>query len=263
MFFVLSKTAALLLVPSNLVLLLGLAGLVLICTRWRRLGRVLSFLGFLLLLAIGVLPAGDALNYVLEHRFPAWTPARGAPDGIIVIGGVINPRLSQARGQVALSDAAERLTIVAKLARDYPDAKIVFSSGDASLRGDEPAEAEFVYPLLESFGVPRARVLLESRARNTAENATFTKALVQPKPGERWLLVTSAQHMPRAVGCFRRAGFPVEAYPVDWHSFPRWRFRLHTEVGMALAAADTTVHEWEGLAAYWLTGRTSEFFPGP
>ncbi len=88
---------------------------------------------------------------------------------------------------------------------------------------NEPAEADYLYPLLDSFGVPRERVMLENKSRNTAENAAFTKALVKPKPGERWLLVTSAQHMPRAVGCFRRVGFPVEAYPVDWHTVPRWQ----------------------------------------
>ena len=76
-------------------------------------------------------------------------------------------------------------------------------------------------PLWESFGIARDRVTLETRSRNTAENAAFTKALVKPKPGERWLLVTSALHMPRAIGCFRRVGFPVEAYPVDWTTLPR------------------------------------------
>jgi uncharacterized SAM-binding protein YcdF (DUF218 family) len=180
-----------------------------------------------------------------------------------VIGGAINPRLSRARGQVALSDAAERLTIIAKLARDYPNAKIVFSSGDASLLGNRGAEADYLYPLLDTFGVPRDRVVLENKARNTAENAAFTKALVAPKPGERWLLVTSAQHMPRAMGCFRQVGFPVEAYPVDWHSTPRWRWLQPTEFGRTLATVDDAVHEWVGLIVYRLTGRTSELLPGP
>ena len=81
--------------------------------------------------------------------------------------------------------------------------------------------------------------------------------------GERWLLVTSAQHMPRAVGCFRRVGFPVEAYPVDWHTFPRWQPRFSLQFGAGLALTDAVVHEWEGLLAYWLTGRTSALFPAP
>ena len=263
MFFVLSKTASLLLVPSNLLLIIGLAGLALLLTRWRRLGRRLALTSLTLFLALGLLPVGAALNHIIENRFPVWDPSRGTPDGIVVIGGAINPRLSRARGQVALSDAAERLTIIAKLARDYPNAKIVFSSGDASLLGNRGAEADYLYPLLDTFGVPRDRVMLENKARNTAENAAFTKALVAPKPGERWLLVTSAQHMPRAMGCFRQVGFPVEGYPVDWHSTPRWRWLQPTEFGRTLATVDDAVHEWVGLIAYRLTGRTSELLPGP
>jgi uncharacterized SAM-binding protein YcdF (DUF218 family) len=263
MFFVLSKTVALLLVPSNLLLLVGLAGLALLVTRRQRLGKALALTSLVLFLVIGFLPVGYTLNYILENRFPVWNPARGAPDGIVVLGGVIEVGMAKTRGQVGLSDAAERVTVIAKLARDYPNARIVYSSGDASLLGTGPAEADYLYPLLDTFGVPRSRVMLEKKSRNTAENAAFSKALVQPKPGERWLLVTSAQHMPRAIGCFRRAGFPVEAYPVDFHTYPRWRWEFSTEFGANIYATDQVVHEWEGLFAYWLTGRTSELFPGP
>jgi uncharacterized SAM-binding protein YcdF (DUF218 family) len=263
MFFVLSKTAALLLVPSNLLLLIGLAGLTFLTAGRRRLGKVLSLTSLGLFLIAGFSPLGDTLNYVLENRFPVWDPAHGAPDGIIVLGGAINPVLSQARGQVALADSAERVTVVAKLARDYPKARIVFSGGNAALFPQAPPEADFVLPLWESFGIARDRVMLETRSRNTAENAAFTKALIQPKPGERWLLVTSAQHMPRAIGCFRRVGFAVEAYPVDWHTRPHWRFALSRSIGGGLARTDLAAHEWGGLVAYWLTGRTSALLPAP
>ena len=60
--------------------------------------------------------------------------------------------------------------------------------------------------------------MLEDQSRNTRENAIFTRRLVDPKPGERWLLVTSAWHMPRAIGVFRKAGFEIEAFPVDYLS---------------------------------------------
>ncbi len=121
-------------------------------------------------------------------------------------------------------------------------------------------------PLLESFGIARERVTLETHARNTAENATFTKALVKPKPGERWLLVTSALHMPRAVGCFRRVGFAVEPYPVDWTTPPRLDLASLApadELSAGLLRLDKASHEWLGLLAYWLTGRTSALLPGP
>jgi uncharacterized SAM-binding protein YcdF (DUF218 family) len=262
MFFVLSKTVSLLLVPSNLLLLVGLAGLALLLTRGQRLGKTMAAASLVLLLALGFLPVGYSLGHVLENRFPAWDPARGPPDGIVVLGSAIDAFMSQARHQIVLTDSAERATVIAKLARAYPKARIIYSSGNASLFGGS-AEADFVLPLLESFGVPAARVTLERRSRNTFENAMFSKALAKPKPGERWLLVTSAQHMPRAIGCFRKVGFPVEAYPVDWHTFPRWRFGLMTSFSRGLKRTDDAVHEWLGLIVYWLTDRTSALLPSP
>jgi uncharacterized SAM-binding protein YcdF (DUF218 family) len=263
MFFVLSKTAAFLFLPSNFLFVIGLAGLLMLATRWRRAGLRLLVPSFVLLVLAGTLPIGSGLSHTLEQRFPPWSPARGAPDGIVVLGGAISPALSRAYGEPQINGSAERVTVIPQLARAYPNARVIYSGGDASLFADQGREADYLYPLLDSFGVPRDRVAIENRARNTYENAVFAKELAQPKPGERWLLVTSAQHMPRAIGCFRRAGFPVEAYPVDWHSRPRFRFRLDFEIAGGLGKLDAAVREWTGLLAYWLRGRTSEFFPSP
>ena len=200
----------------------------------------------------------------MESRFPPWDPARGAPDGIIVLGGAIDPSLSRAHGETALSGNAERMTAIAKLARAYPKARIVYSGGDASLFGDAGARPIISMPLLESFGVPRERVSCwRRRSRNTFENALFSKALVKPKPGERWLLVTSAQHMPRAIGCFRRVGFAGRGLSGGLaHACRAGNLSLSLQFARGLRP-DGAVHEWLGLLVYWLTGRTSELFPGP
>lgn len=263
MFFVLSKTVALLLLPSNLIVLLGLFGLLLTATRRRRTGVRLMTTSVVLLFVAGVFPLGGIFGHVLENRFPPWDPARGAPDGIVVLGGAISPELSQQHGVPVVGDDAGRIFAIARLARDYPNARIIYSGGDASLRGDNMAEAQFLMPLLDSFGVARTRVTLESRSRNTAENAAFSKEIARHKPGERWLLVTSAQHMPRAVGCFRRAGFPVEAYPVAWHTGLKIDYLPSLNIGGNLARLDSVMKEWIGLIAYWLTGRTSDLLPAP
>jgi uncharacterized SAM-binding protein YcdF (DUF218 family) len=263
MFFILSKTIGLLLLPSNLLIEIGFAGLVLLALRRRRTGTALMAACLILLMLVGYLPIGKALAHILEDRFPPWNPRRGPPDGIIVLGGAIDPLLSQTRGMVALDDEAERVTVIAGLARAYPKARIVYSSGNGVLFPHARPEADFAAPLLESFGVAPGRITLENRSRNTYENALFTKALVKPKPGEHWLLVTSAQHMPRAIGCFRRVGFPVEAYPVDWNTRPHLHLMLTDGLSAGLHRADEAAHEWIGLAAYWLSGRTATFFPGP
>jgi uncharacterized SAM-binding protein YcdF (DUF218 family) len=112
--------------------------------------------------------------------------------------------------------------------------------------------------------VPRERVIAEDRSRNTVENAEFSKALAKPQPGERWLLVTSAYHMPRAIGIFREAGFDVEPYPVDWRTSGSGdALRPFPTVGDGLRRTDTAVREWVGLLVYWLMGMSSELFPAP
>lgn len=263
MFFILSKTVALLLLPSNLLILLGLAGVGLMATRRKRTGTRMAVASVVLLAAAGFLPIGNLLIRPLEARFPEWDASRGAPDEVVVLGGAISSSLSQDYGEPVLDSDGGRIVAMAKLARAYPNARIVYSGGDASLLGNEPPEADFVYPLLDSFGIPRSRVLLEARSRNTAENAVFIKEMVKPKAGERWLVVTSAQHMPRAIGCFRKAGFPVEAYPVGWNTKRTINPMLGRTLAKGLARLDTAAHEWIGLFAYWLTGKTTEFLPSP
>jgi uncharacterized SAM-binding protein YcdF (DUF218 family) len=261
MYFILSKTVAFLLLPSNFLFAIGVIGLLLLATRWRRAGRRLLVASLVLLGLAGFLPIGGILIQVLESRFPPWNPARGAPDGIVVLGGAISPALSRAYGVPQINGRAERVIVIPLLARNYPNARIVYSGGDASLMANEGREANFLYSLLDTFGVPRERVLLESRSHNTYQNAVLTKRLVKPKPGERWLLVTSAVHMPRAIGCFRRIGFPVEAYPVDWRGGPWVSLSRSLQLAGGLVTLDGAAHEWTGLLVYWITGRTSAFFP--
>jgi uncharacterized SAM-binding protein YcdF (DUF218 family) len=262
MFFILSKTLGQMVLPSNLLILLGLLGLAAMLTPLRRAGARLAVVCFVLLALAGLFPFGAVLGHALESRFPPWDEARGAPDGVIVLGGGLLPELSRQFGEPIVSGDAGRIVAMVKLARAYPQARIVYTGGDASLTGDKAAEAPFVGPLLNGFGIAGDRVVLESRSRNTAENAVFTRDLVHPKPGERWLLVTSAQHMPRAVGCFRRAGFEVEAYPVAWRT-GRGPVTLWPGLGIGsnLSRLDSAVSEWIGLFVYWITGRTTELLP--
>ena len=259
MFFVLSKTLGFIAVPSNLVVMVGLAGIVLLPTRFARVGRRLLVASVVLIAAIGVLPIGNALLLPLEDRFPQWDPVHGPPTGIIVLGGVINPERSEARGQTSLDEAAERVTTAVELARQYPTARIVFSGSGGRL-----SEAVFAQRFFESLGVPHDRITIETKSRNTAENAVFTKRLIAPRPGEHWLLVTSALQMPRAIGVFRQAGFAVEAYPVDYQTNGWDDVRtLSGSLTGGMVGTDAAAHEWVGLFVYWVTGRIPVLFPGP
>jgi uncharacterized SAM-binding protein YcdF (DUF218 family) len=264
MFFVISKLLGFFALPSNDVLAVGLIGLVLMPTRFARTARALLSTSVLLLLACGLLPLGDLLIAPLEERFSPWDASSGAPDGIVVLGGAIDPELAAARRASELNEAAERVTVVAELAKTYPSARILYSGGNGNLLPRGGSEAHIAGALLETLGVPPKRVILEDQSRTTAENAAFSARLVIPKPGERWLLVTSAFHMPRSIGTFRKAGFAVEAYPVDYRTAGADDLWIpFASVATGLGRTDTAAREWVGLMVYWLTGRSSELFPAP
>ena len=264
MFFVLSKVIYFLITPSNLLIFSSLAGVVLLgATRLRRIGRALALFGTIGLALGGLSPLSEVLLLPLEQRFPARPDDGPAPDGIIVLGGGVEAGLSQARDQVVVNDAGERPIYLATLARRFPDARLVFSGGSGFVGGGT-SEADVVSRHAAALGVPSGRLILETGSRNTRENAAFSADLVRPKPGERWLLVTSAWHMPRAVGCFRQAGFTVDAFPVDYRT-RGWEdaTRLNGFSSDGLLQLDLAVKEWIGLTVYRLAGYTPDWLPGP
>jgi uncharacterized SAM-binding protein YcdF (DUF218 family) len=264
MFFTLSKSLGFFALPSNFLISIGLLGLLLLCTRFRRLASWLVVTSVVLLALAGLSPLGNILILPLEQRFPPWNPAQGPPYGIVVLGGAISPDISAARGVVALTDAAERITATVELAHRYPNARIIYSGGSNALMFNPIPEAPFAVHELEALGVAHDRITAEEQSRNTIENAVFARLIAQPQPGQVWLLVTSAYHMPRAIAAFRAVGFPVQAYPVDWRTRgPIDALQPFGSLSQGLARTDTVVHEWVGLLVYWLSGRTTELFPAP
>ena len=264
MFFVLSKVLWIAAAPTNVMIALALAGAA-AALAGRRWGRRLCFAAVLALLLCGCLPVGRLLLRGLEDRFPqAALDGLPPPAGIVVLGGAIDQVVGAARGQVALGAAAARLTEGAALARRFPGAELVYTGGSNALVSQIGGEAEDARRLWVDLGVDPARIRVEDRSRNTEENARFTRALVAPAPGQRWLLVTSAYHMPRSVGLFRAAGFDVVPVPVDYRSTDGWRDWLPTaDLAAGLVALDVATREWIGLVAYRASGRISALFPSP
>jgi uncharacterized SAM-binding protein YcdF (DUF218 family) len=264
MFFAVSKVLGFFALPSNLLITIGLVGIVLLLTRFTRLASWLVVTSLVLLALFGLSPLGNALMLPLEERFPPWDASRGPPDGVIVLGGVIAEDVSAARGATALNESAERVTVAAELARRYPKLRIIFSGGTNALIFDTEPEAGFAVRQLEALGVAHDRITAEEQSRNTIENAVFSRLIANPQPGERWLLLTSAFHMPRAMAAFRATGFAVEAHPVDWRTTgPMDLARPYPSVSEGLRRTDVAVREWIGLLAYRLTGKTKELLPGP
>ena len=264
MFFVLSKVFWALAEPANLFLLVLATGIVLLWSRWHRAARLILSVAVASAAIIAVVPIGPWMISKLEDRFPAPDVLPSHVDGIVVLGGVINPVNSAARGQTAVGGSAERLIVGAALARRYPDAKVVYTAGSGQLFDQTLKEAHYADHLFAEMGLPVGRVLYEDQSRNTFENAMFSKRIVTPETGETWLLVTSASHMPRAVGCFRKADWPVVPHPVDYSTHGAvslWSLRFHVVGGFGQLAYG--LREWIGLLAYRLTGRIDDVFPAP
>ncbi|WGJ15117.1 YdcF family protein [Methylocapsa sp. D3K7] len=264
MFFAASKIFWLIAEPVSLVMFVGVLGIVFLYTRFARAGRALMA-SAIIALAIGMLtPIGAMILRPLEDRFPTPAADMPAPDGIIVLGGAVDTPKSEARRQVWLNADAARMTSGVELARRYPNARLIYTGGSAGFPEGGPAEAISARELWLSLGVPAERMMFEAKSRNTFENAVFTRELVKPKPGETWLLVTSAWHMPRSVGIFRRAGFPVVPYPVAYRTFGDERdFQMTAPALDKLSMLECGVREWIGLLAYRLSGKTDALFPAP
>ena len=267
MFYFLSKILWFFLTPSNLIFAAIFSGFILMLARkntFQKAGfRILS-IGVFCFLICGVGPMGAALTVPLEKRFPSHNSDPAKPvAGIVVLGGAVRSRSPMANTEMLeMNEAAERMTALILLAKQYPNAKILFSGGVGDLLDFGIPEADEVKNTIGKLGVDPARMLFERRSRNTFENAVYSKVLAQPTQGERWLLVTSAWHMPRSIGCFRQAGFDIEAYPVDYRT-NGWGDILHPfgSVGAGLRMTDVAVREWLGLIAYRLTNKTSAFLP--
>jgi uncharacterized SAM-binding protein YcdF (DUF218 family) len=263
MFLVASKIFWIIAEPVSLAIIVGVLGILLGFTRFVPAGRALMT-GAIIALAAGLLtPLGALLLRPLEERFPPPPADIPAPTGIIVLGGAVDTEKSETRGQVFLTADAARMTTGVELAQRYPAARLIFTGG-SGLLGEGPAEAIGARKLWLSLGVPAERMAFEAKSRNTWENGLFTRDLVKPKPGETWLLVTSAWHMPRSVGIFRRLDFDVIPYPVAYRTFGDERdFLLPTSMIDKVIMLDYSVREWVGLLAYRLAGKMNALFPAP
>ncbi len=261
-FFIASKLVWALLSPDSLIVLLGAGAWFALVFGWVKLSRHLLAACALLLISIAAFPVGEWLIYPLENRFQANAALPAQADGIVVLGGSMDPIKSEAWGQSEIGAAAERLTSLMYMAQLYPRAQIIYSGGSGSVTEQQFKEADYARFLFDQLNLGERAILYESESRNTAENASNSKALLNPTPDQEWILVTSAFHMPRAVGVFCQAQWPVYAYPVDHYSRRGDLLRLNFAFADNLGVLRTAMREWVGLIAYRVTGRTDRLLAG-
>ena len=250
-FFPLAKLGWTIAAPSHLLLWLTVLTAVALAVGRPRLGRWLATVTALLFVVFGVLPTGDWLAQRLEdqYRRPAVLPAR--VDGILDLGGGLGDDILVARHAPATALSEARLVSTFELARRYPAARVVFSGGWG--RYADAAAAAYGFA---QMGLDPRRLTLESRSHDTFENLVFSRQLAKPKPGEVWVLATSAIQMPRAMAVARRLGWPMIPWPTDYLTRPAAGRPLADWLDVVgnLQRADAALHEDIGLIAYRMRG---------
>jgi uncharacterized SAM-binding protein YcdF (DUF218 family) len=260
-FFLLSKLLGVLVDPLAVLFLILLIAFLLLRSGRFTGARWLLGLVVAVMLLVTLLPVGELLLYRLEQRFPApELPAK--VDGIIMLGGAQQPRLTAAYKQPALNGAAERMTTFLALARRYPEAKIVFSGGSGDLFNRELHEGLTVRLFLEQQGFNAERVIYESSSRNTYENVLNSKQMLRPQDKEVWLLVQTAADIPRTMGIFHKLGWRVTPVPCDYNALA-WNWLPSLSMTKSFDSLEHAMHEWLGLLVYYLTDKTDRPFPAP
>ncbi|MGZ3345471.1 MAG: YdcF family protein [Caulobacteraceae bacterium] len=259
-FFPASKALAFVAAPSHILLWLVFGAAAALTLGRIRAGRVLGVVAAALFVLIGVAPLGSVLTRPLEDRYPR-PPLPRQITGIVTLGGGLGVPALMARGAPGSAPSRDRLVSTYELARLHPEARVVFSGGWGQYSDAIAARDDFL-----RMGLAPARLVLEGRSRNTYENLAFTQALVRPRPGETWVLATSAIQLPRAMAVARRVGWPMIPWPTDYKTDKRpfWREGGWFQIGDNLSQVDDAAHEWIGLAVYGATGLAGKRSPsGP
>ncbi len=261
--FLAAKTFNFFFQPGLWIGILLVAGTILLWTKWQRTGRWILTVTMVFVVLVTTVQVGLLMIEPLENRYPIVTKFTGPIDGIIVLGGSIKQLTTKYRGQPSQNGRAERLTEFIALAKLHPNAKLVFSGGSGSLLHQDVKEAETARLFFAQMGLDTKRVVFEDQSRNTFENALNSFKLVSPKPQERWVLITSASHMPRSVGTFRKVGWKLIPFPVDFSTYGPEQRRVGFDMISGIGRFEAGLRAWSGLLIYRLLGRTDALFPAP
>jgi uncharacterized SAM-binding protein YcdF (DUF218 family) len=255
LFFITSKLLAFVEQPLNWVLALLVFAVVLSVLKRVTASKRVGLAAVTLLCLLGVDAFSESATRNLENLVPASPIAIDSVAGAIVLGGgVQGGPVPVERKQVLLNAAAERITVAVALARRYPSLKVVFSGLSPALTHRGISEADAAAQFFEQQGLAPARIVLEGRSRNTHENALFSAQLPGIDISKPWLLITSAAHMPRSYGVFRKAGWNVAPYPVDFQTGTTISYSGYSLAG-GVQRWQVVLHELLGMAMYKATGR--------
>ena len=246
--------------PVNIIILIIILGSIIYLFKYKKIGLKFLYTGIILLTLSSIFPIGNYLALPLENRFK--NKILQKPYGIIVLGGSEKVLNSSVRNQISLNSSSERLLYFYILSKKYPESKLVFSG--AGKLYNNINESDVARNFFEELGMDMNQIVFESKSRNTYENAKFSYELIRPNTDQRWVLITSAITMPRAIGTFRKIGWNVIPFSVDYITNKKSNFfTINKNFLSGLTSLNIVTYEWIGLIFYKILNRTDSFLPNP
>jgi len=210
--FILSKLLAVGLYPSNWIIVLAIFCLITRSKTWKKRG----FITLVVLLLLSSNP------FLYRRATLQWQPARQTIQGTYE-AGILPGGLSgyDKDGNGYFSGAADRFIETSKLFHQGIIKTIIVTGGNGRLERSFPPEADFLQRELIANGIPASKIILETKSRNTQENALFTRKIYDSLHlSGQAVLITSAIHMPRCRLEFSKAGIPTIAAPCNYEVIP-------------------------------------------
>jgi len=257
MSFYFSKILWLIINPFNILVFLFFLNIFFLILKKKKLSYFFLIFCLILLVSFGVFPFGKFLIYKLEKNYHNAFVFPDKVDGILILGGATNPFLSNEFNQIHLDGAAERLVESINLINTYKDAKIIFSGGSGYLKHQKLNHAKAAKKFFYQMGVNTDRIIFEDESRNTYENILFAKKFAKPKPNEIWIVITSAYAMNRAIFIGENFNWKLSPYAVDFSQPKKIKFFPNLYMLNNINSMQIGSHEWIGLIAYYLMGRTN------
>ena len=208
----------------------------------------------------GAIPTGAFLIYQLEKNYYNQASLPNKIDGILILSGATRPYLTKVHNQVTIKSSGERLIESVVLIKKYPKAKVIFSGGSGTILDYEFTQAEAAKIFYQNLGINLYRINFEDKSRNTYENILFSKNIANPQVGENWVLITSAFHLKRAINISAKISWNLIPYPTDFNQPKKFNWKFEYNLLNNLVLFRQASHEWLGIIAYYLLGRTSKIF---
>ncbi len=251
MFFIISKLFSFILIPSNWLLLLIIA-------RWTARNRQLKKRLLIALLSIFFFFSNEVIFNEFEYHWQVNNTTIDSTklyDAGIVLGGM-NGFDKNKKG--FFSESSDRFIQTIKLYHSKKIKKIIVSGGSGNLLQEEPREADFIVAEMINCGVQPADIFIENNSKNTFENAVKSKKILdslQLKPP--FILVTSANHLPRALLVFKKANLAVLPYPAAFRAFKKdYTFLDYILPNIIILSKwNSLLKEFVGIVIYQLLGK--------